>query len=93
MTHQKEHPLAYRRVCVDGLSGEVVKVVDWLDRLEHCGYLLRTGNPVGTVFRRRIERLGLHVSGAVLVRSPEGFRLVHHDELPAYDPVPMGVIS
>jgi len=93
MTHRKEHPLACRRVCIDGLSGEVVKVVDWLDRLENCGYLLRPGNPVGTVFRARIRRFGLHESGAVLCRSRVGFRLVHHDEMPAYDPVPVGVIS
>lgn len=93
MLHRKEHPLACRRVCIDGSTGDVVKVVDWLDRLPGCGYLLRPGNPVGTVFQRRIERLGLHESGAVLVRSTIGFRLVHHDEMPAYDPVPVGVIS
>lgn len=93
MPHEKEHPLAYRRVVVNAMTGEVVKVIDWLDRLPGTSYLLRPGNPVGVVFRSRIEGLGLHVSGAILARSAVGFKLVHHAELPSYDPEPVGVIS
>lgn len=93
MAHQKEHPLAQRRVCINALTGEVLKIVDWHDRLPGTGYLLRPGNPVGTVFRRRIEQHGLHESGAVLAKSRIGFVLIHHAELPSYDPEPVGTIS
>lgn len=93
MPHAVEHPLAHRRVVVNAMTGEVIRVIDWLDRLPGTSYLLRPGNPIGTVFRRRIKKDGLHESGAVLVKSGVGFRLVHHAELPAYDPVPVGVIS
>ena len=93
MPHPKEHPLAGRRVVPDAQTGATLYVVDWLDRLPNAGYLLRAGNPVGDAFRRRIAGLDLHVSGAVLAHAAPGVALVHHAELPAYDPVPVGVIS
>ena len=93
MPHAKEHPLAGRMVVPDAATGEAVRIVDWLDRLSGAAYLLRPANPVGRAFRLRTEPAGLHASGAVLAKATVGVVLVHHAELPSYDPVPVGVIS
>lgn len=93
MPHAKDHPLAGRRVVLDEQTGETVYVVDWLDRLPGNGTLLRPTHPVARAFRRRLAALDLHESGAVLARTAAGLTLVHHAELPAYDPVPVGLIS
>ena len=55
--------------------------------------LLHPDHPVARAFRRRVAVLDLHASGAVLARTTAGLTLVHHAELPSYDPVPVGVIS
>lgn len=93
MPHAKEHPLAGRRVVPDAQTGATLYVVDWLDRLPGVGHLLRPNHPVGRAFRHRVAGLDLHESGAVLARTAAGLTLVHHAELPSYDPVPVGVIS
>ncbi|XYD09878.1 hypothetical protein R1A27_04835 [Methylobacterium sp. NMS12] len=93
MPHAKEHPLAGRRVVPDAQTGAIVHIIDWLDRLPGGFALLHPDHPVARAFRRRLIALDLHASGAVLARTAAGLTLVHHAELPAYDPVPMGVIS
>ncbi|MGF6250178.1 hypothetical protein ABID82_005018 [Methylobacterium sp. PvP062] len=95
MPHAKEHPLAGRRVVPHQQSrtGETVRVIDWLDRLPGGLSLLHPDHPAARAFRRRVTALDLHASGAVLARTASGLTLVHHAELPAYDPVPVGVIS
>jgi hypothetical protein len=93
MPHAKEHPLAGRRVVPDARTGVSIYVVDWLDRLDGVGHFLRPDHPVGRAFRHRVAGLDLHESGTVLARDAAGLTLVHHAELPAYDPEPVGVIS
>ncbi|MCJ2051678.1 hypothetical protein [Methylobacterium sp. J-070] len=93
MPHAKEHPLAGYHVVPDPMTGEVLKIVDWLDRLPGVSFLLRPHHPIGRGFRDRLATYGLHESGAVLAHAPAGLTLVHHAELPSYDPVPIGVIS
>ncbi|MCJ2067824.1 hypothetical protein MKK75_03205 [Methylobacterium sp. J-030] len=93
MPHAKEHPLAGRRVVPDAMTGEEIRIVDWIDRLPGGLALLHPDHPVARTFRRRLAVLDLHASGAVLARSTAGLTLVHHAELPSYDPVPVGMIS
>ncbi|QGY05550.1 hypothetical protein MMSR116_29385 [Methylobacterium mesophilicum SR1.6/6] len=93
MPHPKEHPLAGRRVVPDAETGEELKIIDWLDRLRGGLALLHPDHPEARAFRLRVAVLDLHASGAVLARSTAGLTLVHHAELPSYDPVPVGVIS
>ena len=93
MPHAKEHPLAGRVVEPDAESGERIYVLGWLDRLsiDMRGSLL--GATCADQAMRLIQERGWHASGLVLARSTDGLTLVHHAELPSYDPEPVGFIS
>ena len=93
MPHAKEHPLAGRRVVPDAMTGASLYIIDWIDRLPGGLALLHPDHPEARAFRHRVAVLDVHASGAVLARSTTGLTLVHHAELPSYDPVPVGVIS
>ncbi|MET3485418.1 hypothetical protein [Methylobacterium sp. 1973] len=84
----------------DPQTGELVYVLDWLDRTPEHDWILTIAGEAARQFRERAAALGLHESGAVLAvvdyrlrPLPQALRLFHHAELPAYDPVPVGVIS
>jgi len=93
MPHAKEHPLAGRRVVPDAVTGEEIKIVEWIDRLPGGSALLHPSHPKARGFLDRLSVLDLHASGAVLARTSAGLTLVHHLELPSYDSEPVGVIS
>ena len=95
MPHAKEHPHAGRDVVPHFASatGATVFVVDWLDRMPELAVLLRSDTSVGMAYRARTRGQDLHDSGIVVAGDGRGRCLVHHDELPSYDPVPVGVIS
>lgn len=105
MPHLKEHPLAHRFVVPHGylLTGETVRVIDWLDR---CGERVPDQVPPRTSVCLRMdgrrffarwdgENFALAENLVAVIRAGRGckVRLMSADELPAYDLVPVGVIS
>ena len=95
MPHAQEHPLAGRRVVplFAGEEGATVYVVDWLDRMPELAVLLSSDTGAGMAYRARTRGQDLHDSGIAVAGDGRGRCLVHHAELPAYGPVPVGVIS
>ena len=96
MPHAKEHPYACHHIVPHfaGETGASVFIVDWLDRMgSEEARLLASDTSVGMAYRARTRGQDLHDSGVVFAGDGRGRCLVHHAELPSYDPVPVGVIS
>lgn len=85
MPHVKEHPLAGRRVVTNSalVLGDLVTVVDWMDRVPSLG------------LEARHRLIGWYQPDAhsVVVRDRIGFALVPCEDLPSYDPQPVGSVS